>query len=594
MASRQKHIFVRNKPQINIYSIVNEEGKQIETREDSEQQVAYHEIVEALIKAGYYRAQVQGLSPFDKIVGGMSWCIEICDIDIDIDLLFQENLTIGKKIALTEKIVSVLPLMQCPFTIEPHQIQGLDFINIYPLIQWLIKHSDEFREAKEDELKRFAIAQFDKDLIFKSDVEGYHEQKKVLRNIMKLKDIYKPYRENKRKKPYPKGELEKVTATLSEYGQRLLIQEDQGDNDDEGINSELLAALHDWENKAMEGHHKWLSSVDKHDYNKDLSNTELSDRKLHYAILQSELNSDISETLEKSEKVKYSNEISSLKEKLQEELQKRTQAMSLDHKEILKEEIKKNNSLKQILEALMKIDNIRDTEANINSIQKTLASYNRQKEELKRNLQEKNREYLKLKDVAQDLNNKQRTNNTDTLTPEELKEYDENEGKMKKVIGMHRLKLAKLNREVLLLNAAIDDVPSQVELVQYERRFLELYDQVADKHKETKQFYTFYNTLCDVKLYVSKELSLLNSILDNYHEAMSAPKKREQFMEQLESIVEWVKQTVRKTETKYLEEKDKRDKLSKDYNILLEINREYMTTLKRLAEERKHFQRIAD
>ena len=43
----------------------------------------------------------QGLSNFDKVVGGLVWCIEVCNVDIDIDLLFQEDLSIGKKISLT-------------------------------------------------------------------------------------------------------------------------------------------------------------------------------------------------------------------------------------------------------------------------------------------------------------------------------------------------------------------------------------------------------------------------------------------------------------------------------------------------------------
>jgi len=37
--------------------------------------------------------------------------------------------------AMTEKIVSVLKLMKCPHRLEPHQIQGLDFIHIYPVVQ---------------------------------------------------------------------------------------------------------------------------------------------------------------------------------------------------------------------------------------------------------------------------------------------------------------------------------------------------------------------------------------------------------------------------------------------------------------------------
>ena len=37
--------------------------------------------------------------------------------------------------ALTEKIVGALKRMKCPHRIEPHQIQGLDFIHIFPVVQ---------------------------------------------------------------------------------------------------------------------------------------------------------------------------------------------------------------------------------------------------------------------------------------------------------------------------------------------------------------------------------------------------------------------------------------------------------------------------
>lgn len=55
-------------------------------------------------------------------------------------------------------------------------------------------------------------------------------------------------------------------------------------------------------------------------------------------------------------------------------------------------------------------------------------------------------------------------------------------------------------------------------LQQFSPLFCHFYFAVAAKHKETKQFYTLYNTLDDKKLYLSKELTLLNSILDNYTE----------------------------------------------------------------------------
>lgn len=37
---------------------------------------------------------------FFQVVGGMTWCITTCNFDIDVDLLFQENSTIGQKMCV--------------------------------------------------------------------------------------------------------------------------------------------------------------------------------------------------------------------------------------------------------------------------------------------------------------------------------------------------------------------------------------------------------------------------------------------------------------------------------------------------------------
>ena len=39
----------------------------VETREDEEQNVKMAETVELLLAAGYFRARIKGLSPFDKV-----------------------------------------------------------------------------------------------------------------------------------------------------------------------------------------------------------------------------------------------------------------------------------------------------------------------------------------------------------------------------------------------------------------------------------------------------------------------------------------------------------------------------------------------
>ena len=105
------------------------------------------------------------------------------------------------------------------------------------------------------------------------------------------------------------------------------------------------------------------------------------------------------------------------------------------------------------------------------------------------------------------------------MTPDEdIKEYTEQLSKETENLRLARLQLAKKNRAVILVQRQLDDIPDNIELAQYQRRFLELYNQVSVKHKETKQYYTLYNTLSDTRMYMEKELAFLNSIYDNYYQ----------------------------------------------------------------------------
>lgn len=95
----------------------------------------FEEIVAILLSAGYNRASFPSLSEFDKVVGGLCWCITSIGIDVDVDILFQENSTIGQRIALSEAIVTVLRIIGCPSPLQAHQIQGIVFpINSFSLV----------------------------------------------------------------------------------------------------------------------------------------------------------------------------------------------------------------------------------------------------------------------------------------------------------------------------------------------------------------------------------------------------------------------------------------------------------------------------
>jgi hypothetical protein len=62
----------------------------------NEQRKKYEEIIDILLSAGYFRARISTLSEFDKVVGGLCWAIVNSGVEVDVDILFTENATIGE------------------------------------------------------------------------------------------------------------------------------------------------------------------------------------------------------------------------------------------------------------------------------------------------------------------------------------------------------------------------------------------------------------------------------------------------------------------------------------------------------------------
>ena len=67
-----------------------------------------------------------------------------------------------------------------------------------------------------------------------------------------------------------------------------------------------------------------------------------------------------------------------------------------------------------------------------------------------------------------------------------------------------------------------------------------IYLQVAWKLEETRKYYDMYNTLDTTLNFLQKEVKLLNSISENFHEAMKSSQSKLEFSKQFESIVQGV------------------------------------------------------
>ncbi|XP_055598049.1 coiled-coil domain-containing protein 93 [Uranotaenia lowii] len=580
-----KNIFSKHLPNVKLATRFDADGNeiQVERREDEEQKRREQDIIDILVGAGYYRAHIQGLSIFDKIVGGMTWCIEACDYDVDVDLLFHENLTIGQKIALTEKIVVVLPKMKCLFALEPHQIQGLDFINIFPVVEWLVKRSAENRSEKAERLKKLAAGQFQNFFALESDREAKQVHQKQLSNLKTVEDMYIPKRQFRRKEKGPDDVMSRVRITLMEYGTRdfsvktnVDIPEIDEAVEEEIFQDKLQLAEHELDFDQL---FKNLSVAKEQNETTKLSDSDRAALNQHYEDLKREMAIDTSQLSEQN-KIKT---ILATKLALEKKLQRvkvanQSQKDKLEHERRQLEQAKNDRA---ILEAeIHNLDNLEISEDNqkiLDHVQELIRQNEKMKQQEVEFKERCKKELVELQEKIQ---------KAEASTPDEdILELERQLEAEQSRLATLRLQLAKKNRAYVSINRQMDNIPDRTELAQYQRRFLELYNQVSAKHRETKQFYTLYNTLDDTKLYLEKEMSLLNSIYENYAGAMQSFASRDQFVQQFEAIVEGIHTNKIKVNAKCEEERSKRDSLNAQLLALVEQQRKYAATVKQLTVE---------
>ncbi|XP_023192186.1 coiled-coil domain-containing protein 93 isoform X3 [Xiphophorus maculatus] len=527
-------VFLRVRTGSKVGAEYDQEGQliQVESREDEEQTVKLAEILDLLLAAGYFRARIKGLSPFDKVVGGMTWCITTCNFDIDVDLLFQENSTIGQKIALTEKIVSVLPKMKCPHRLEPHQIQGLDFIHIFPVIQWLVKRAIETREEMGDYVRAYSISQFQKSHSFPEEDEGqFSGPQAIPASITEVLEEDKlQAAEEGKLTASAVGQIvglqsEEIKLIASEYAGKQLKRSSEERSERYG---------------PVQQHRRAVASLDKQIQQKAEQLKELKVKHAEEKACNEEAKRSLLEATEHS--IKLETEMKTL-----EEMEEQADSGLMEKLRAL---VTMNENLKQ------------------------------QEQQFRTHCRE---EMVRLQQNIEELKS---ASGQDTEEEQERRQlidqqYSSDREKLQKV----RLLMARRNREIAILQRKIDEVPSRAELTQYQKRFIELYSQVSATHKETKQFFTLYNTLDDKKVYLEKEVNLLNSIHDNFQQAMSSAAARDQFLRQMEQIVEGIKQSRIKMEKKKQENKMRRDQLNDEYLELLDKQRLYFKTVKDFKEE---------
>lgn len=532
-------------------------------RDDLDQHAKLQDIIDILVAAGYFRARIKTLSPFDKIIGGMAWAIQVSSHNLDIDLFFQDSLDIGHKIALTEKIVHALLAMNCPYRIEPHQIQGLDCIHILPVIQWLVRTSIEIMQQHAAFNKLIAARKFK--LIKKQYIEHEHNTCNVERKrLFRFKG-------------------EKSQMSVEDKCKTVLLEYGLSDVNHFVGNSSFLQSDASARNVPVEDRFEAIECRNQNEP-QDLSSHimdrlfDAQNQENSHMIVRLE---DSTQSLIRDLEVQLDNIRSQISKKKQaiHELEKRhkennTYDLIQEYKTTIEE---MDNKIKKFEEESLHFDDISERKR----LAGELLLIKKQKETFKRECRSEKEKCLaemeRLQEIIQSHVDAEAVNNNDDLK-HELSE------KMAQ-LGELEIQLLATNQKILNLRKKLDSVPSKSEVNQYRKRFVELYQSIASRNLDIKKFYIFFNSLQDTRLYLKKEINLLDSIFDNLSTAKHSAISKNEFLLQFQQIVDGIIKARINVYDKLTIEKHKRDKLNDEYSKLIEQQRLYTKLLREFKEE---------
>ena len=550
---------------------------------DKELEELYNQIVELLIQAGYFRARIQSLEPFDKILGGLAWTLTGCFYDIDID--FKDDMNLTEKIRVSEKIVAGLKSINCPFQINPIQIQGLDLKPIFQTLQWLVKRLLETRDERNEMNKKFSI----------NYIEPKIEKPKPIQknDDIILSAVYNELKPNRQFRPKAKLAFDyndelRVFFGMIEFGlnkeiafqkqliellkKKNLIAKDTGD--EKGTSKKASTITGNEPNKLTKEEMKTLNDLVTNNI-EEISKT--NNQKVNAGIIEaifSENMTAIANEIENFENSKGDEGIDQIK-------------LMVKEKERLEQN--KVNILSQIstheneLNGIKQASNAENEEINrikneIEQLEKTLEQNKLNKDKIIQKVKEEKLSEEKLKFLSQKNKEKEELKTAisrfkkDCL--DEKKKYDaqlENyEKKIAKLNDEENLQLfneidtsynAELeknlktmkelfekNKEINKLTRNIQLYPSKLEIIQYQKRFQELYDQINNVSEKSMKIIGESNSKNGVVTLLERRLNDFME-LRNLYKTLKNKREKEDFkVTLLNAFQNLVESIIRSTE----------------------------------------------
>ena len=565
---------------------------------DPERLETYNKIVELLITAGYFRARLQNLVPFDKILGGMAWTLTGCFYDIDID--FKDEMTLTEKIRVSEKITAGLKSINYPNVLNPIQIQGLDLKPIYTCLQWLYKRLLETRDERNEMNKKFSI-----NFIKNSLLEDNNSKKNITiddENILKAK--YNKIQQNRKNKSISfQRKLIELTKKKNLIDNSKIKESSKNtgptipdSKENNKLSKEELNAINEIVNNNIE---EISDNNLKQKVNTSIIEAIFSE---NMDIISKEIDSfDNSKGDEGIDKIKlYAKE----KERLEKNKINIEQQIENYSNELNEIQTLDNNELEEIQKIKDKIENLRLTqEQNLQNkekiIQKVkeeklseeklefLSEKNKQKEELKNMISKFKKECIAEKNIY-DAKLENYKNKIDKLNSTEneavFNEIDVNYNEEMNKNLQRKKDLFEQNKVINRLTRKIQLYPSKLEIIQYQKRFQELYDQINTVSEKSKKILGEYNSKNEVISLLAQKQEVFIDLKTMYRNIKKKHEK-EDFKITLNNVYNTLVESLTKSGNKINEMNKDIDNNNKTLNDLRLYESNYMKLIKEYNKE---------
>ena len=591
--------------------------------------------VDDLLKAGYFRAGITKLSLFDRVIGGLCWSITSSGVAVDADILFRENMDIGQKVVLSEQVVDACRQMKCPYPLQANQIsQCNDFGALLPVIQWLCDAVIQWRALTGDTTRLYSEMEFNH-RGYTMPEESYELNSEYLESVQNRYTPNRMYKINQASWSNSREEEEaRVQSCLLEYGEKFKRKK-RSQDDEEKLNMITRASAGDKGSKGggrlagFEKEYARMQRIAEKEEEERAKSMESREKELLQQMSQVKGSNAKGAGIRASEIAGIVRQQSDMikaaaadLERVEQEIQSKVEGGegggAVSAKGLEQQHQRMVDGLqKKIDKASKKLTDVKTAEEESQSVYtaaeekyQARAAYRKkisaemskveavegkaEYQQLLAKLREliQANEALKVKETSFKASCKQQREDiqkgltdfkSQTGNSEDSKRLDEIDhmfnGVQEKYNKICQL-LAKKKQKISMVGRSIDDVPTRTELIQYEKRFVELYQQVQSKLEDNRKYYDYYNTQQRVLTFLSKEADLLQSINDTFLPSMKTKAGKEAFLSQLEGIIGGVQTTKTSQETVLGKIKAKHSAAAKAHEKLVEKQRAYFKAVK--------------